>query len=614
MSEDKSLQPKRENIRVKRDRRMVSKPNDMRKSIKQVLSLLKDYKLKLIITFICALISTAFTVVGPLLIGQATTVIFDGLNKIMNGTGTINLTTLFNLLILATVLYVISAVFTYLQSWFLTQISTSVSYTIRKKLIEKVNQLSMKDFDKNKRGDILSRITNDVDTLQTGITSTFIQLMTAVITIIGVFIMMMSINITLTIITIVLVPLSFIIISFIMKRSQKYYKDQLVYKGMINAQIEESFGGHDIIRTFNQEESSIETFKKDNSKWYDFEWKSQFYSSLMGPVINFISNLSYVIIAVLGAILVLERTIAVGDILAFFQYIQNFTQPIQQITRVMNLVQSALAATERIFEFLDIEVEKDKSTKEITDIYDEIEFKNVEFGYDETPVIKDLTFTAKKGEKIAIVGHTGAGKTTIVKLLMRFYDITNGEIKIDGINIEEYNKNSLRSLIGIVQQDTWLFSDTIKENIKYGNLNASDEDIERAAQIAYADNFIKQLPEGYNTVLNEDTDNISIGQKQLLTIARTLLSDKKILVLDEATSSIDTRTEKLIQEAMDRLMENRTSFIIAHRLSTVKNADMIIVMDDGRIIEKGTHNELMEKVDGYYKSLYQQFESEGEVS
>lgn len=614
MSEDKSLSLKHENTRVRRDRRMVSKPNNMKKAIRQVFSLLKDYKLKIFITFICALISTSFTVIGPLLIGRATTVIFDGINLMINGTGTIDVVTLSYLLFIAAIIYVISAVFTYLQSWFLTQISTSVSYNLRKKLIEKVNNLSMKDFDKNKRGDILSRITNDVDSLQTGITSTFLQFMTAVITIIGVFLMMISINVMLTLLTIILVPLSFIIISFIMKRSQRYYKDQLVYKGMINAQIEETFSGHDIIRTFNQEKDSVKLFKKDNEKWYNYEWKSQFYSSLMGPVINFISNLSYVIIAVLGAILVLERSIAVGDILAFFQYIQNFTQPIQQITRVMNLVQTALAATERIFEFLEIDIEENNSISEIKDISDEISFEHVEFAYDDTPVINDLTFKAKKGEKIALVGHTGAGKTTIIKLLMRFYDVDGGEIKIDGVNIECYDKNSLRSLVGMVLQDTWLFSDTIKENIRYGNLEANDEEIKRAAKIAYADNFITQLPEGYDTVLNEDTDNISAGQKQLITIARTILSDKKILILDEATSSIDTRTEKLIQDAMDRLTENKTSFIIAHRLSTIKNADKILVIDDGRIIEVGTHEELIELPDGYYNKLYKQFESEGEVS
>lgn len=610
----KDMPKKGDNLKVRRDKRMVVKPNDMKKSIRQVLSLLKDYKLKLLITFICAVISTSFTVIAPLLIGNATTVIYDGLTRLMNHTGTIDLNQLFFLLTLAVILYVVSAIFTYLQSWFLTQISTSISYDLRKRLIEKINLLAMKDFDSNKRGDILSRITNDVDSLQTGITSTFLQFMTAIITIIGVFVMMMSINVLLTVITIILVPLSFIIIQVIMKRSQKYYKQQLKYKGMINAEIEETFSGHDIIRTFNQEEDTLNIFKEDNKKWYNYEWKSQFYSSLMGPVINFISNLSYVIIAVLGAILVLQHTILVGDILAFFQYIQNFTQPIQQITRVMNLVQTALAATERIFEFLDIEVEEDPSTLMINDFNDEIRFDNVKFAYDDTLVIKDLTFTAKKGEKVAIVGHTGAGKSTIVKLLMRFYDINSGKISIDGVNIEEYNKNSIRSLVGMVLQDTWLFNDTIRENIRYGKLNATDDEVVDAAKIAYADNFIRQLPEGYDTILNEDTDNISVGQKQLLTIARTIISDKKILILDEATSSIDTRTEKLIQDAMDHLMENKTSFIIAHRLSTIKDADKIIVLDDGQIIEEGCHEELINKKDGYYKKLYNQFESEGYVS
>ena len=598
---------------MRRDKRLVVKPNDSRKALKQVFSLLKDYKLKIFITFICALISTSFTVISPLLIGQATTVIFNGINDMMNGTGTINMETLVNLLIIASILYIVSAIFTYIQSWFLTQISTDISYKLRKQLIEKINQLSMKDFDKNKRGDILSRITNDVDSLQTGITSTFLQFMTAVITIVGVFIMMLSINVTLTIVTVILVPISFLIISFIMKKSQKYYKDQLKYKGIVNAQIEETFGGQDIIRTFNQEEKSFSTFQKDNDKWYTYDWKSQFYSSLMGPVINFISNLSYVIIAVLGAILVLQRAILVGDILAFFQYIQNFTHPIQQITRVMNLVQTALAATERIFEFLEIEVEEDPSTLEINEINDEITFNHVKFGYDDETVIKDLTFNVRKGEKVAIVGHTGAGKSTIVKLLMRFYDVNDGEIKIDGVNINKYNKNSLRSMVGMVLQDTWLFSDTIKENIRYGNLNATDKEVITASKIAYAHNFIIHLPEGYDTVLNEDTDNISIGQKQLLTIARTILSNKKILILDEATSSVDTRTEKFIQDAMDRLMNNKTSFIIAHRLSTIKNADKILVIDDGRIIEEGTHKELINIENGYYKGLYNQFEVEGGV-
>ena len=598
---------------MRKDRREVSKPNNTKKSIKQVLSLLKDYKLKLSMTFICAVISTLFTVISPLLIGRATTIIYDGITQIMNHTGSIDFESLYFLLLVATVLYVVSAVFTYLQSWFLTQISTDISYKLRKQLIDKVNMLAMEEFDKNKRGDILSRVTNDVDSLQTGITSTFLQFMTAIITLLGVFVMMLTINLWMTLVTVILVPISFIVISIVVKRSQKFYQYQLKYKGSVNSQIEETFTGQNIIRAFNQEEESFKQFKEDNDKWYSHEWKSQFYSSLMGPIMNFISNLSYVAIAVLGAFFVLEKAITVGDILAFFQYIQNFTHPIQQITRVMNIVQTALAATERIFEFLEIENEENLSIKGLTDIKDKITFEHVRFGYDENDVIKDLSFTANKGEKVAIVGHTGAGKSTIIKLLMRFYDIKSGDIKIDGVNINEYDKNSLRSMVGMVLQDTWLFSDTIMENIRYGNLKATDEEVIEASKIAYSDHFIKQLPEGYNTVLNEDTDNISIGQKQLLTIARTVLANKKILILDEATSSVDTRTEKLIQEAMDKLMENKTSFIIAHRLSTIKNADKILVMDDGKIIEEGKHSELIQISNGYYKSLYDQFKVEGGV-
>lgn len=598
---------------MRKDRREVSKPNNTKKSIKQVVSLLKEYKLKLSMTFICAIISTLFTVISPLLIGRATTIIYDGITQIMNHTGSIDFESLYFLLLVATVLYVVSAVFTYLQSWFLTQISTDISYKLRKQLIDKINMLAMEEFDKNKRGDILSRVTNDVDSLQTGITSTFLQFMTAIITLVGVFVMMLTINLWMTLVTVILVPISFIVISIVVKRSQKFYQYQLKYKGSVNSQIEETFTGQNIIRAFNQEEESFKQFKEDNDKWYSHEWKSQFYSSLMGPIMNFISNLSYVAIAVLGAFFVLEKAITVGDILAFFQYIQNFTHPIQQITRVMNIVQTALAATERIFEFLEIENEENLSIKGITDIKDKITFEHVRFGYDENDVIKDLSFTANKGEKVAIVGHTGAGKSTIIKLLMRFYDIKSGDIKIDGVNINEYDKNSLRSMVGMVLQDTWLFSDTIMENIRYGNLKATDEEVIEASKIAYSDNFIKQLPEGYNTVLNEDTDNISIGQKQLLTIARTVLANKKILILDEATSSVDTRTEKLIQEAMDKLMENKTSFIIAHRLSTIKNADKILVMDDGKIIEEGKHSELIQISNGYYKSLYDQFKVEGGV-
>ncbi|MEE0939291.1 ABC transporter ATP-binding protein [Methanobrevibacter sp.] len=590
-------------------RKPPEKPVNNKRAIKNILTLLKDHKWKLILTVICAVISTLFTVIAPLLIGEATTLIFDGINKIIHNTGSIDLNALINILIIVSVLYVISSVFTYLQSIFLVEVTTKISYDLRERLIAKILHLPMNKVEENKRGDILSRVTNDVDSLQNGITQSFIQLLTAIITLIGVFIMMLSINIWMTLATVILIPISFILIILMTKFSQKYFLKQLEFKGSVNGQIEETFTGHDIIRAFNQEEISMEKFERDNENWFVHEWKSQFFSSLNGPLMNFISNFTYVVVAVLGAVFVLQRVIAVGDILAFFQYTQSFTRPIQQITRVMNQIQTAMAASERIFEFLDYDDEKNPSDKEITEIKDRITFDNVSFSY--TPnekIIKNLSLEVKKGEKIAIVGETGAGKTTIVKLLMRFYDIDSGSIKIDGVDIDEYDKNSLRSLIGMVLQDSWLFSDTISNNIQYGNLEATNEEITYAASQVYADNFIRQLPEGYNSKLNEDTDNISHGQKQLLTIARTILSKKEVLILDEATSSVDTRTEKLIQKAMDRLMEGKTSFIIAHRLSTIRNADKIIVIENGEIIEQGTHEELLALKGYYYNTLNSQFE------
>lgn len=585
-------------------RRPPEKAVDNKKAIKNIIGLLANYKLKLIITVVCAVISTLFSIIAPLLIGKATTIIYNGINNLMHHTGTIDFSSLINLLTIAVILYIVSSLFSYMQSYFIVEISTNISYNLRKRLMEKITHLPMDSLDENKRGDILSRITNDVDSLQNGITQAFLQMLTAIITIVGVFLMMLSINIWMTLATIILVPISFLVIRLITKHSQSYFLKQLVFKGSLNAQIEETFTGHDIIRAFNQEEESIEKFNQDNDMWFDQEWKSQFYSSLNGPLMNFISNFAYVIIAILGAVLVLQKAIAVGDILAFFQYVQNFTRPIQQITRVMNLIQTAMAAIERIFEFLEFGDEENPSSKQIKEIKEEITFENVSFGYNPNEtIIKNLSFNVKKGDKIAIVGETGAGKTTIVKLLMRFYDIGKGEIKIDGVNIEEYDKNSLRSLIGMVLQDSWLFSDTIEKNIQYGKLDASKEEIIDASKQVYADNFIKQLPDGYKTELNEDSDNISHGQKQLLTIARTILSKKQVLILDEATSSVDTRTEKLIQKAMDKLMENRTSFIIAHRLSTIKNADKIIVIENGEIIEQGRHEELLAKKGYYYNTL-----------
>ena len=588
-------------------RKPPEKPVDNKKAIKNILTLLKDHKAKLIITIVCAIISTAFTIIAPLLIGKSTTIIYEGTTKIINHTGTIDLNSLINLLIIVVVLYVVSALFSYLQSYFIIELSTKISFDLRQRIMDKILYLPMEKIGENKRGDILSRMTNDIDSLQHGISQSFIQLTTAVITLVGVFIMMLSINVIMALATIVLVPIAFLVIKFITKHSQSYFLKQLEFKGSLNGQIEETFTGHDIIRAFNQEEISMEKFEKDNNSWFNNEWKSQFFSSLNGPLMNFISNFTYVVIAVLGAVFVLQKAIAVGDILAFFQYSQSFTRPIQQITRVMNQIQTAMAASERIFEFLDLDDEENPSTRKLDTINDNITFEDVSFGYSPNEkIIKNLTFEVKKGQKIAIIGETGAGKTTIVKLLMRFYDVDSGSIKIDGVDIDEYDKHSLRSHVGMVLQDSWLFSDTIKSNIRYGNLEVSDDEIVDASKQVYIDNFIRQLPDGYETTLNEDSDNISHGQKQLLTIARTILSSKEILILDEATSSVDTRTENLIQKAIDKLMENKTSFIIAHRLSTIRNADKIIVIENGEIIEQGTHEELLDLKGYYYNTLNSQ--------
>ncbi len=590
--------------------RIHQKPSDVKKALKDLISLLKTYKLKLIIVVVCSIISTAFNVIGPILIGKATTVIYNGVMQHLNGKGTINFDILYYLLGLAVLLYIISAVFSYLQSWLLVDISTEISYDLREKLIIKLTSMSIGDLDSEKRGDILSRITNDVDSIQIGIAQTFDRLVTAIVTIVGVFIMMMSINVWMTLANLALIPISFLLIRLVTNKSQKYFKLRLNYKGSLNAHIEESFTGHDIVRVYNNEEKAIETFKETNEKWYENEWKSQFYSSLTEPVMNFISNLAYVVIAVLGGIFVLEGAIAVGDILAFFQYVKNFTQPIQQITKIMDMLQTAMAATERVFEFLNHKDEDETGVIEINEFKDEIRFENVEFAYGDEKIIDNISFTLKKGEKLAIIGKTGAGKTTIVKLLMRFYDVDSGKITIDGKNINKYSKESLRSMIGMVLQDAWLFSDTIEENIRYGKLDAEDEEVRKVAKEVNADEFIRQLPDSYKSELNEDTDNISHGQKQLLTIGRSILANREILILDEATSSVDTRTEQLIQKAMDQLMESKTSIVIAHRLSTIKNADNIIVIENGKIIEEGSHEELLSKKGYYYTTLNSQEKEE----
>ncbi|MBE6500161.1 MAG: ABC transporter ATP-binding protein [Methanobrevibacter thaueri] len=582
----------------------MDKPVDTRKAIKNIIFLLKDYKLKLIITVICAVISTLFDVIGPLLIGKALTIIYEGVINIINHTGNFDFGSFINILIIAFILYIVSSIFAYLQNYILINVTTEISYNLRKEILEKITHLSMKQIDENKRGDILSRITNDVDSLQSGITQSFLQLITAVITLVGITVVMITINIWMALATLTLVPITFLVIRVITNRSQKYFSKELEYRGSLNGQIEENFTGIDIIQIFNQEEDSINKFNQDNEKMYNYEWKSEFISSLNSPSMELISNIQYVIIAVLGAVFALQKAITVGDILAFFQYIEHFTRPIQQITKSMTTVQIAMAASERIFEFLELNEEENNSEKIIKNINENITFENINFSYDsDKKIIDNLSFKVNKGDKIAIVGETGAGKTTIVKLLMRFYDVDSGEIKIDGVNINEYDKHSLRSLVGMVLQDSWIFNDTILNNIRYGKLDASDEEIIKISKQIYADEFIMQLPDSYESVISEDCDNISHGQKQLITIARTILSQKEILILDEATSSVDTKTEELIQIAMDELMKNKTSFIIAHRLSTIKNADKIIVISDGKIIEAGCHEELIAKKGYYYQTL-----------
>ena len=490
-------------------------------------------------------------------------------------------------------------------------IANDVSYNLRKDISKKINRMPMKYFESRTTGEILSRVTNDVDTLQQGLNQSITQLITSVTSIVGVLVMMLSINVWMTLCALLILPLSMVIISQVMKRSQKFFQRQQKYLGEVNGQIEEVYGGHNIIKAFNKEEDVVATFEETNKKLYDSAWKSQFFSGMMQPIMQFIGNLGYVMVALLGGIFVIKGSIEVGDIQSFFQYIRNFTQPIQQIAQVTNMLQSAAAASERVFEFLD-EEEEDQTVENavsIEGLRGNVQFDHVSFGYDPNKIIvHDFSADIKDGQKIAIVGPTGAGKTTMVKLLMRFYDVNSGAIRIDGHNVRDFDRSPLREMFGMVLQDTWLFNGTIMENIRYGRLDATDEEVMEAAKAAHIHKFIMSQPGGYNMVLNEETNNISQGQKQLLTIARAILADNQILILDEATSSVDTRTEERIQKAMDNLMRGRTSFIIAHRLSTIRDADLILVMKDGDIIEQGNHDELMEK-GGFYAGLYNsQFE------
>ena len=589
------------------------KAKDFKGTMKTLLGYLKPFRAHIILVILFAIGSAAFAVLGPKILGNATTEIFEGLVGKVTGTGSgINFTKITNILIFLLVLYIVSAVFSFIQGYVMTGVTQKVSYNLRKEISEKINRMPLKYFDTKSHGEVLSRVTNDVDTISQSLNQSMTQVITSVTTLIGVLVMMLSISISMTLAAIVILPISMGLIGFIIKHSQKHFRSRQKYLGEVNGQVEEVYSGHNIVKAFNRENEVKKEFDNLNDKLYNSAWKSQFLSGLMQPVMMFIGNLGYVVVSILGGYLAIKGTITVGNIQSFIQYVRNFTQPLAQVAQVANLLQSTAAAAERVFEFLDEEEEVQLADKAISanNIKGEVEFKNVSFGYDSDKIIiKDFTANVKPGQKIAIVGPTGAGKTTIVKLLMRFYDINSGEILIDGHNIKDFNREDLRSLFGMVLQDTWLFNGSIMENIRYGRLNATDEEVYAAAKAAYVDHFIKTLPDSYNMVLNEEANNVSLGQKQLLTIARAILKDPKILILDEATSSVDTRTEALIQKAMDRLMEGRTSFIIAHRLSTIKNADLILVMKDGDIIEMGNHEQLLEKGD-FYASLYNsQFEN-----
>ena len=583
------------------------KAKDFKGTMRRLVSYLAKYRLSIIIVLIFAIGSVTFSVIGPKILGKATTEIFNGLVSKVSGNGTgIDFDAIKRILITLILLYVVSAVFSFIQGFIMSGISQKVAYNLRDELVKKINRLPMKYFDTRTHGEVLSRFTNDIDTLAQSLNQSLTQIITSVTTLVGVFIMMLSISVVMTFSALLVIPISLFIITFIIKRSQKYFKNQQEFLGQVNGQVEELYGGHVVVQAFNGEEDSIKEFNKINNKLYESAWKSQFLSSTMQPIMMFVGNLSYVVVSILGGYLVIKNKIEVGDIQSFIQYVRSFNQPISQMAQISNQLQSTAAAAERVFEFLnkeeeDITVENPVS---IEGLQGKIDFEHVEFGYNEDRIIiKDFNANVKPGQKVALVGPTGAGKTTMIKLLMRYYDVNSGAILVDGHNIKDFNRGELREMFGMVLQDTWLFSGSIKENIRYGRLNASDEEVIEAAKAAHVHHFIKTLPDGYNMVLNEESSNISQGQKQLLTIARAILADPKILILDEATSSVDTRTELLIQKAMDNLMEGRTSFVIAHRLSTIKDADLILVINDGDIVEQGNHEELLAK-GGFYANLY----------
>lgn len=589
----------------------TEKAKDFKGTMKKLMGYLTQYKIGLLLVVIFAIGSTIFNIAGPKILGKATTELFHGLiSKVSGGSG-IDFDKIAKILIGLMCLYVCSALFSFIQGYIMTGVSQKLTYRMRKEISEKIDRLPMGYFDKMTHGEILSRITNDVDTLSQSLNQSATQVITSVATIIGVLVMMLSISPLMTVIAILILPLSMGLIGMIVKRSQRYFKEQQEYLGYVNGQVEEVYGGHNIVKAFNKEDDVIDEFDRDNDRLYRSAWKSQFLSGMMMPIMQFVGNLGYVAVVILGGYLAIKKTIEVGDIQSFIQYVRNFTQPIQQVAQVANMLQSTAAASERVFEFLE-EPEEEAAPENpvvLKNPEGAVEFEHVHFGYNpEHTIIHDFSVKVESGQKIAIVGPTGAGKTTMVKLLMRFYDVSGGSIKVDGHDIREFDRGELRRMFGMVLQDTWLFKGSVEDNIRYGKLDATHEDVVKAADAAYAHRFIQTLPGGYGMELNEEASNVSQGQKQLLTIARAILADPKILILDEATSSVDTRTEVRIQKAMDNLMKGRTSFIIAHRLSTIRDADLILVMKEGDIVEMGRHEELLAK-NGFYADLYNsQFE------
>lgn len=583
-------------------------------TLKRLSIYLADEKLKILIVFVFAILSTIFAIVGPKIMGNATTEIFKGMmRKVQNPQDGIDFYKVGMIVFTLIILYTFSSLFSYIQSYIMSGVSQRVTYNLRKDISEKFNRLPISYYDTNSKGDIISRVTNDVDTLSTTLNQSLMQLVTSLITVVGVFVMMVSINLVMSLVSLVVLPITALVLGLVIKNSQKYFKDQQKHLGKINGKIEESFSGQEVIRGYMGEKYEITEFNRINNKLYESGWKSQFLSSVMMPIMMFVGNLGYAIVAIFGGYMAINGNIQVGDIQAFIQYMRTFTQPLNQLAQVMNLLQSTVAAADRIFEFLD-EEEIDLSKKDIIDeksFKGAIDFDHVRFGYEENKIIiNDFNLHVSPGQKVAIVGPTGAGKTTLVKLLMRFYQANSGTIRIDGKDINELDFDSYRSKFAMVLQDAWLFTGSIKDNLRYGKLDASDEEVKRAAKSAYVHRFIMTQPHGYDTMLTADSSNISQGQKQLMTIARAILSDPRVLILDEATSSVDTRTEQMIQKAMDNLVVNRTSFIIAHRLSTIRNADLILVMNEGDIVEQGNHEELM-KLDGFYSKLYRsQYEGE----